>query len=83
MADIYYIKAEDSAVAILWGQALAHGKVRWIGDPDGNILDSGGNVIGYYYRDRAHSGWSVWTKNFAGYADPEELEIRATSGKEE
>ena len=68
MEEIYYLTGEESAPAIIWTHALAPGKCKWIGDKHGNLLNPDGDVIGYYYADRHHGGYSVWTKEYAGYA---------------
>ena len=73
--EVYYLTGEEKAPAIIWAHALAPGKVKWRGDKDGHILGAQGEIIGSYYEDRHHSGYSVWTKEYAGFAYHDELEL--------
>jgi len=73
----YYIGEDDSAVAIIRAQALTRGEVKWIGDQCGLLYDPKGQKIGSFYRSLSpHGGWSVWTVPYAGWARPDEVEIR-------
>ena len=73
---VHYITGEESAVTIIWAQALTdRGRVRWIGDQCGRLYSPDGETIGSFYRSR-HGGWSVWTTPYAGFAYAEEVEIR-------
>jgi hypothetical protein len=77
MTEPVYITGAESAVEILWAHALTdRGKVKWIGDQCGRLHSPTGDVIGSFYRDVHHGGWSVWTTPYAGYAYREELEVR-------
>ena len=75
MEEIYYLTAEEKAPAIIWAHALAPGKCKWRGDKDLHILGAQGEIIGSYYHSSLGHAYSVWTKEYAGYAYPEELEI--------
>jgi len=71
----YYVKGTEPAADVLWGLALGKGKVKWLGDQCGRILNSDGERIGDFHRS-LKGGWSVWTKEYAGYASSDEVEIR-------
>jgi len=39
-----------------------------------SVLDDQGNVIGEAYQRYANGGFSVWTKPYAGYVSPDNIE---------
>ena len=76
---VHYITGEESAVTIIWAQALTdRGVVRWIGDQCGRLYSPDGEVIGGFHRS-GHGGWSVSTVPYGGFAYSEEVEIRPCS----
>jgi hypothetical protein len=75
MGDTHYWTGEESVPSIIWANALAPGKCKWIGDQCGRLYSPDGQYIGSFHRS-SHGGWSVWTKPYAGWADASEVEIR-------
>ena len=75
MGDTQYWTGEESVPTILWANALAPGKCKWLGDQCGRLFSPEDQHIGSFHHS-SHGGWSVWTKEYAGYAYPEEVEIK-------
>lgn len=71
----HIISDQDSAIGIIWANALAPGKAVWRGTKDGRIIDAHGNTIGSYHRYVSGGGWSIHTKAYGGFAYDGELEI--------
>lgn len=72
----HYLQGDESAVAIIWAQALTErGTVRWRGTQCGTLVNDKGERIGSFHKYWNNSGWSVWTKPYAGYAYPQEVEV--------
>lgn len=76
MEATHYWTGKESAPAIIWVNAVAPGKCKWLGDQCGRLYSPDGPSIGNFYRSR-NGGWSVWTEPYAGCAYPEEVEVRA------